>query len=335
MKRRLTDRPCARQPARADAARRADDRPRPAGAPPRVGAALPAEAPGRDAGADDALHGRGRAALRPPRDHGRRAHRRRGVAARADRRSTRRARWSSCASTTDDDAGRRAAARRRDRRHASRRSPTASSCTPTTARPIAERARPTTAWTPSRCSCGAASLEDVFLIAHRPHAGGVMATPLAVRVVERQVQVFRRSVARLGVRPTSSTRCCSSPRSGSGSASSSSRAPAPSAASPTSSSSRPGLMAASAMQRAAGESLWPVMARREVDAARTTRMVATPVAPGRRLPRQLSWTWRASVDVGATVFLRRRRDARRRAVVRGACSRSRPPRSARRASPRR
>ena len=42
----------------------------PAGAPRRLGSALPPEAAGRDAAPDDPLHGRGRAALRPARRHG-------------------------------------------------------------------------------------------------------------------------------------------------------------------------------------------------------------------------------------------------------------------------
>ena len=67
------DRALARERPRADAARRADHRPRPAGAARGLGAAVPAEAPGRDARAHDALHGRGRAVLRPARDHGPRA----------------------------------------------------------------------------------------------------------------------------------------------------------------------------------------------------------------------------------------------------------------------
>ena len=120
------DRPGARERARPGAARRADHRSRPAGPPPRLGAALPAQAAGRDARADHALHGRGRAAVRPARDHGRRRDRRRRVAAPADRR-------------TLDPRGRRAALRlgRRPGRRRSRssrapgsrtrRSPTASS----------------------------------------------------------------------------------------------------------------------------------------------------------------------------------------------------------------
>ena len=79
------DRARARQRARADAPRRADHRPRPAGAPCALGPALPPQAARRDARPDDALHGRGGAALRPARDHGPREDRGRGVAARADR----------------------------------------------------------------------------------------------------------------------------------------------------------------------------------------------------------------------------------------------------------
>ena len=75
----------ARQRARADAPRRADDRSRSAGAARALGSAVPAQAAGRDPRPDDALHGRGRAALRSARDHGPREDRGRGVAARADR----------------------------------------------------------------------------------------------------------------------------------------------------------------------------------------------------------------------------------------------------------
>ncbi len=82
------DRPQPHQRAGPDAPGRADDRPRPAGAAPAVGPPLPAQAARRDARADDPLHGRGRAALRPPRRHGQGEDRRRGLAARAHRRST-------------------------------------------------------------------------------------------------------------------------------------------------------------------------------------------------------------------------------------------------------
>ncbi len=74
----------ARQRARGAAARRADDRARSTGAPRRLGQADPAQAAGCDARADDALHGRGGAAVRPARDHGPRPHRGGGLAARAD-----------------------------------------------------------------------------------------------------------------------------------------------------------------------------------------------------------------------------------------------------------
>ncbi len=63
-----------------------------------VGALLPTEARGRHHGAHDALHGRGGAALRPARDHGRRPHRHRGLAARTGGAATRRATSSSCGS---------------------------------------------------------------------------------------------------------------------------------------------------------------------------------------------------------------------------------------------
>ena len=78
------DRALARERARGAAARRADDGARPAGASRRLGQAVPAQAAGRDARADDALHGRGGAAVRPARDHGPRPHRGGGLAARAD-----------------------------------------------------------------------------------------------------------------------------------------------------------------------------------------------------------------------------------------------------------
>ena len=82
------DRPLPDQPARPAAARRADHRPRPAGPPRAVGPAVPAQAGRRDAGDHHALHGRGRAAVRPAGRHGQGPDRRRGVAARADRGST-------------------------------------------------------------------------------------------------------------------------------------------------------------------------------------------------------------------------------------------------------
>ena len=116
------DRPLADQRARAAAARRADDRARSAGPPRAVGPAVPTQAAGRHARPDHALHGRGRAALRPAGGDGQRAHRRRGLAPRADRASTRPRRCSSCAS--------RPAPTRRTRRR-SRASATAWRCCPT------------------------------------------------------------------------------------------------------------------------------------------------------------------------------------------------------------
>ena len=83
----------AHQHARADAAGRADHRARPAGPPCALGPSIPAQAAGRDARPDDALHGRGRAALRPARDHGPREDRGGGVAARAHRPASSSARW--------------------------------------------------------------------------------------------------------------------------------------------------------------------------------------------------------------------------------------------------
>ena len=92
------DRPRADQRAVDPAARRAHHRPRPAGPPPALGAPLPAQAARRDARPHDALHGRGRAAVRPPRGHGQGEDRRRGIAARAHRAATPPARSPSCAS---------------------------------------------------------------------------------------------------------------------------------------------------------------------------------------------------------------------------------------------
>ena len=92
MKRRLTIARSLINEPDGPAPRRADDRPRSAGAPPAVGPAVPAQAARRDARPDDALHGRGRAAVRPARRHGQGEDRRRGLAPVAHRRSTRRAR---------------------------------------------------------------------------------------------------------------------------------------------------------------------------------------------------------------------------------------------------
>ena len=106
------DRAGAHQPARGAAPRRADHRSRPAGPAHAVGASVPPEAERRHARAHDALHGRGRAALRPARDHGRRPDRRRGLAARAGRRA-RDARGGGAALRARVGAGRRAGPRPR------------------------------------------------------------------------------------------------------------------------------------------------------------------------------------------------------------------------------
>ncbi len=110
------DRPLADQRARPAAARRADDRPRPAGAPRALGPPVPAQAAGRHARADHPLHGRGRAALRPPRRDGQGAHRRRGLAAAADRGALH-ARGARAALRRRHQRGRGPACRRRRRAH--------------------------------------------------------------------------------------------------------------------------------------------------------------------------------------------------------------------------
>ena len=85
MKRRLTiARSLINEPEPA-AARRAHHRSRPAGPPPPVGPAVPAQAARRDPRPDHALHGRGRAAVRPPGGHGQGPDRGRGLAPRAHR----------------------------------------------------------------------------------------------------------------------------------------------------------------------------------------------------------------------------------------------------------
>ena len=109
---------------------------------------------GRDARPDDALHGRGRAAVRPPRRHGQGQDRGRGLAARADRAATRPARSPSCAS--------RPASRRRSTA-SSTGSPSASS-----ACPIASCSTPTTARPPSRPSTSAVSARRPSWSAARP-----------------------------------------------------------------------------------------------------------------------------------------------------------------------
>ena len=77
------DRPLAGERPRAAAARRADHRARPAGPPPALGPAVPAQGRGGHADRHHALHGRGRAAVRPAGGDGRRGDRRRGLTGRA------------------------------------------------------------------------------------------------------------------------------------------------------------------------------------------------------------------------------------------------------------
>ena len=86
-------------------------------------------------------------------------------------------------------------------------------------------------------------------------------------------------------------------------------------ASTTSSSSRPGLMAASAVMQAAGESLWPVMGGVKWMGTYHAA-VSTPVELARRVPRAALVDRRAHGDVGDGLP-RDRRGARRRAVVLG------------------
>ena len=154
------DCPGADQRARAAPARRADDRPRPAGAAPALGPPLPAEAAWRDPRPHDPLHGRGRAALRPPRRHGQGEDRRRGLAPSADRPLLDQAKSRS--------SGSRRASRRRSTASStgwptgSSGSPTGCCSTPTTARP--SRSRPTSAGSqPETVLVRRSTLEDVFL----------------------------------------------------------------------------------------------------------------------------------------------------------------------------
>ena len=92
-------RPVADQRAGDPAARRAHHRAGPAGQARGLGPAVPAQAAGRDADPDHALHGRGRAAVRPAGGDGRRQDRGGGLAARADRAPTPPPRCWSCGST--------------------------------------------------------------------------------------------------------------------------------------------------------------------------------------------------------------------------------------------
>ena len=142
MKRRLTiARSLINRPGH-PAARRADHRPRPAGPPRAVGPAVPAQAAGRHPGHHDALHGRGRAAVRPARRDGQRRDRRRGLAARPDPRAL------------HPRGGRAPVPGRRPRRHGARRSPT--SATGSRCCPTASWSTATTASTcSSRCTSAA------------------------------------------------------------------------------------------------------------------------------------------------------------------------------------
>ena len=137
------DRPVAHQRARDAAPRRTDDRPRPAGAPPAVGSAVPAQAARRDARPDDPLHGRGGAAVRPARRHGQGQDRGRGQPARAHR-------------AVLDPRGDRAALPARRRRGRSTAGSTASPSGSSTC-PIASCCTPTTARRPRSPSISAAS----------------------------------------------------------------------------------------------------------------------------------------------------------------------------------
>ena len=98
--------------------RRADDRPRSAGAPAALGSDRAVQAGRANDPADDALHGRSRAALRSRRDHGSRPRHRPRHAARADRLDRRRARGGVRGRQRVGDVGRVAigAARQRPRR---------------------------------------------------------------------------------------------------------------------------------------------------------------------------------------------------------------------------
>ena len=162
MKRRLTiARSLISEPGAADP-RRADHRPRPPGAPPPVGPALPPEATRCDAGHHDPLHGRGRTAVRPAGRDGPRSFRRRGHAARADR-------------PVLDPRGARAALRpRRDTEPwphepqtgwptGSRSSRTGCCSTPTTATTALRRGPRAGDSTPESALVRRSTLEDVFL----------------------------------------------------------------------------------------------------------------------------------------------------------------------------
>ena len=120
-----------------------------------------------------------------------------------------------------------------------------------------------------------------------------------------------------------SRRCCSSPRWASGSATWSTRAPGSVDGVDYLVFVAPGLMAASAVMQARGRVAVAGDGRREVDAhvPRRGRDAGAARATCSRVT--LLWIVPARADVGDGVP-RRRRDPRRRAVVCGVCSRSRP-----------
>ena len=162
------DRALADQRAGDPAPRRADHRARPAGAARAVGPPVPAQAGRRDADPHDALHGRGRAALRPARRDGPRPDRRPRLAAGTDRsachpRGARVALPRRRAGVVGREDPQRECGQAPWRSAAgSTRCPTGSWSTPTTARPPWR----TSTECPSRRSTALvrrATLEDVFL----------------------------------------------------------------------------------------------------------------------------------------------------------------------------
>ena len=265
MKRRLTIARSLDQPARAAAARRADDRARPAGPPRPVGPAVPAQAAGRHARAHHALHGRGRAALRPARRDGPGPDRRRGLAPPAHRRAL-------------DPRGRRAAlhGRRAGRRcvdRARRHRPSGSRCSPTGVLlytddgDAAARRRSTTAGiAPESVLVRRSTLEDVFL-----HLTGRTPDRLSVdrhaRARSASSETPRRRLPahlpRQRCSRRSSTRSSSSRAMGLGLGIARRRAASGTGdleGSTTSRSSRRACSPRTAMQTGAGRVAWPVMA---------------------------------------------------------------------------
>ena len=161
-----------------------------------------------------------------------------------------------------------------------------------------------------------------------------MATPPVLRVVEREARVFARlwrgvvfsHVPQPGAVPRRDGPRSRRPREG---AHRQRRGP-----DAISTSSRPGLLVASAMQLAASEAMWPVLGGGEVDARTSTATVATSITPGElvrrlravdRAPRRCSARPRSCSSPRCSARSRRR----------GGCSRSRPPRCARPRSARR